>query len=116
MSNPEKASSIAAFVNGGYLTNDIVSSTFTDINTGRKETTYKNVAGNWNVNGRVMFNVPLRNIKFSVSSMSFASYNHTNGFSNNEKNLNKRVNLSEMLGLNYRSDLFDLVFGKHQLQ
>lgn len=39
--------------------------------------------------------------------MSFASYNHTNGFSNNEKNLNKRVNLSEMLGLNYRSDLFD---------
>mgnify|MGYP000851686255 CR=1 FL=1 len=107
MSNPEKASSIAAFVNGGYLTNDIVSSTFTDINTGRKETTYKNVAGNWNVNGRVMFNVPLRNIKFSVSSMSFASYNHTNGFSNNEINLNKRVNLSEMLGLNYRSDLFD---------
>jgi len=84
-SNPEKASSFATFVNAGYMTNDIVSSTFTDVTTGRKETTYKNVAGNWNANGRVMFNVPLKNIKFSVSSMSFASYSNTNGFSNNEK-------------------------------
>ncbi|MFA5650059.1 MAG: outer membrane beta-barrel protein [Proteiniphilum sp.] len=107
MSNPEKASSFNAHLNGTYLTNDIVSSTFTDIETGRKETTFRNVAGNWNANGRVMFNVPLRNIKFSVFSMSFASYNHTNGFSNNEQNVNKRTSLSEVLGLNYRSDLFD---------
>jgi len=106
-SNPEKASSFAAFVNAGYMTNDIVSSTFTDVSTGRKETTYRNVAGNWNANGRIMFNIPLKNIKFSVSSMSFASYNNTNGFSNNEKNTNKRMSLSEMLGLNYRSDQFD---------
>src|SRR5690554_94352 len=107
MYNPEKASSFNAHLNGTYLTNDIVSSTFTDIETGRKETTFRNVAGNWNANGRVMFNVPLRNIKFSVFSMSFASYNHTNGFSNNEQNVNKRTSLSEVLGLNYRSDLFD---------
>ncbi len=107
-SNPEKASSFAAFVNAGYMTNDIVSSTFTDVSTGRKETTYRNVAGNWNANGRIMFNIPLKNIKFSVSSMSFAGYNHTNGFSNNEMNTNKRVSLTEVLGLNYRSDLFDL--------
>ena len=101
-----------------YLTNDIVSSTFTDLTTGRRETTYENVAGNWNANGRIMFNVPLKNIKFSVFSMSFVSYNRSNGFSGFytqgsdvptiEKNLNQRVNLSEVLGLNYRSDLFDL--------
>lgn len=106
-SNPEKASSIASFVNFGYLTNDIVSSTVTDRKTGRKETTYKNVAGNWNANGRLMMNFPLKNIKFSVFSMSFASYNHTNGFSNNEKNLSQRMNLSQALGLNYRSEEFD---------
>ena len=106
-SNPEKASSFNAFANAGYLTNDIVSSTFTDINTGRKETTFRNVAGNWNANGRMMFNVPLKNIKFSVFSMSFASYNHTNGFSNNEQNVSRRATLAEVLGLNYRSDLFD---------
>lgn len=106
-SNPEKASSLTAFVNAGYMTNDIVSSTFTDVSTGRKETTYRNVAGNWNANGRVMVNVPLKNIKFSIFSMSFASYNHTNGFSNNEKNVNRRATLAEVLGLNYRSDQFD---------
>ena len=106
-SNPEKASSLTAFVNAGYMTNDIVSSTFTDVSTGRKETTYRNVAGNWNANGRVMLNVPLKNIKYSIFSMSFASYNHTNGFSNNEKNVNRRATLAEVLGLNYRSDQFD---------
>jgi len=106
-SNPEKASSFATFVNAGYMTNDIVSSTFTDVTTGRKETTYRNVAGNWNANGRMMFNLPLRNIKFSIFNMSFASYNHTNGFSNNEMNTNKRASLTEVLGLNYRSDQFD---------
>ena len=106
-SNPEKASSLAAFVNAGYMTNDIVSSTVTNVITGRKETTYRNVAGNWNANGRVMVNVPLKNIKFSIFSMSFASYNHTNGFSNNEKNVNRRATLAEVLGLNYRSDQFD---------
>lgn len=107
-SNPEKASSFATFVHAGYMTNDIVTSTLTDLATGRKETTYRNVKGNWNANGRMMFNLPLKNIKFSVFSMSFAAYNNTNGFSNNEKNTNKRLSLTEVLGLNYRSDFFDL--------
>jgi hypothetical protein len=119
-SNPEKASSFTTFVNAGYMTDDIVSASITNVNTGRRETTYRNVAGNWNVNGRVMFNVPLRNIKFSVSSMSFASYSNTNGFSKSitsenepaqftdaDKNTNKRMSLSEVLSLNYRSDQFD---------
>jgi len=106
-SNPQKASSFAAFVNAGYMTNDIVTATLTDVTTGRKETTYRNVEGNWNANGRMMFNVPLKNIRFSIFNMSFASYNHTKGFSNNEMNTNRRATLTEVLGLNYRSDLFD---------
>ncbi|WP_294069730.1 TonB-dependent receptor [Proteiniphilum sp. UBA1028] len=120
ISNPEKASSFNAFINGGYLTNDIVRATITNVNTGRKMSTYQNVTGNWNANGRIMFNVPLKNIKFSVFSMSFASYNLTNGFSKSivndaeandftdeDMNTNKRLSLAEVLGLNYRSDLFD---------
>lgn len=106
-SNPQKASSITSFVNFNYLTNDIVNSTFTDRATGRKETTFKNVQGNWNASGRLMTNFPLKNIKFSIFTMSYASYNHTNGFSNNEENLNRRTNLMQVLGLNYRSDAFD---------
>ncbi|MDD4697280.1 MAG: TonB-dependent receptor [Fermentimonas sp.] len=123
-SNPEKASSFNAFANAGYLTNDVVPLTVTNIETGRKVRTYENIAGNWNANGRFMFNVPLKNIKFSVFSMSFLSYNHSNGFSGTfqqtddvitreninitpEKNLSQRMNVGEVLGLNYRSDLFD---------
>lgn len=105
--NPEKNRSMGFFGDIRYLTNDIVSSTMTDRETGRRETTYENVAGNWNANGRMMMNIPLKNIRFSVFSMSFASYNHANGFSNLEKNLSRRLNLGETLGLNYRSDLID---------
>lgn len=105
--NPEKNRSMGLFGDIRYLTNDIVSSTLTDRETGRRETTYENVTGNWNANGRMMMNIPLKNIKFSVFSMSFASYNHANGFSNLEKNLSRRLNLGETLGLNYRSDRID---------
>src|SRR5690554_235874 len=120
-SNPEKASSFNTFINAGYMTNDIVSATITDVNTGRRETTYQNVKGNWNANGRMMFNVPLGNIKFSLFSMSFVSYNQSKGyaksitdendskvFTNDDLNINNRLSLMEMLGLNYRSDLFDI--------
>ena len=114
--NPEKNRHMGVFGGINYLTNDIVSATTTDLSTGAKRTTFENVSGNWNANGRMMMNVPLKNIKFSIFSMSFASYNQSNGFSNTidldgaehiEKNLSKRVNLGETLGLNYRSDLFD---------
>ncbi|MGI6047264.1 MAG: outer membrane beta-barrel protein [Petrimonas sp.] len=105
--NPEKNQSIGFFGDIRYLTNDIVSSTMTDRATGRRETTYENVTGNWSANGRMMLNLPLKNIKFSIFSMSFTSYNHSNGFSNLEKNLSRRMNLGETLGLNYRSDVLD---------
>ncbi len=105
--DPEKNRAVMFFARAGYLTNDIVSSTFTDRATGRKETTYENVKGNRNANARAIFNTPLKNIKFSVFSMSFVGYNHTNGFSNGEPNLNKRLNLMQALGMNYRSDMFD---------
>ncbi|MDD4800158.1 MAG: TonB-dependent receptor [Proteiniphilum sp.] len=121
-SNPEKASSFHTFLNAGFMTNDIVSATYTNVNSGRRVNTYRNVEGNWNVNGRMMFNVPLGNIKFSIFSMSFASYSNTSGytkssveeldiekieFTGEDKNTNKRMSLMEVLGLNFRSDQFD---------
>jgi len=66
--------------------------------------------------------VPLGNIKFSLFSMSFASYSNTSGytkssveeldiekieFTGEDKNTNKRMSLMEVLGLNFRSDQFD---------
>ncbi len=106
--NPEKNRSYMFMANGGFIVNDIVSSRTTDRETGRKESTYENVDGNWNANARFMTNQPLGNIKFSLFSMTFSSYNNSNGFSNGEQNTSKRLNLGETLGLNYRSDQFDL--------
>lgn len=106
--NAEKNSAYMFMSNVGFTVNDIVSSTITDRKTGRRESTYENTNGNWNANARFMTNQPLRNIKFSVFSMTFASYNNSNGFSNEEKNTSKRLNLGERMGVNYRSDQFDM--------
>ncbi len=94
--------------NAGFTVNDIVSYRVTDQETGKKESTYQNVNGNWNVSGRFMTNQPFRNIKFSLFSMTSTNYNNSNGFSNGEKNTSKRLNISERLGLNYRSELLDM--------
>jgi len=105
--DPVKNRSYMFMTNAGFTVNDIVTSRMTDKETGRKESTYENVNGNWNASTRFMTNQPLRNIKFSLFSMTFASYNNSNGFSNGEKNTSKRLNLGETLGMNYRSDEFD---------
>ena len=106
--NPEKNRAYMFMTNAGFTVNDIVSYRITDSETGKKESTYENVNGNWNVNARFMTNQPLKNIKFSLFSMTFASYNNSNGFSNGEKNKSKALNLGERMGVNYRSDLFDM--------
>lgn len=105
--NPEQNRSYMLMTNAGFTVNDIVTSRTTEKETGKKESTYENVNGNWNANARFMTTQPLGNIKFSLFSMSFATYNNSNGFSNGEQNTSKRLNLGETLGLNYRSDLFD---------
>lgn len=106
--NPETNRSYMFMTNAGFTVNDIVSYRITDKDTGKKESTYENVNGNWNASARFMTNQPLGNIKFTMFSMTFASYNNANGFSNTEKNTSKRLNLGETLGVNYRSDLFDM--------
>ena len=104
---PQQKSSINFFGNASYTLNDIVSSTFTDVFTGQKETTYKNVNGNWNANGRLMLNLPIKKTNFSVFSMSSGSYTHTNGYSNNEINLSQRTGLGQTLGIDFRSGVVD---------
>ena len=106
-SNPKKNQSYMFTSNTGFTTNDIERSRITDKETGKKESTFVNVNGNWHANGRFMTNQPLISKKLSISSTSFASFNVSNGLSNGEENKSKRLNLREVLGLNYRSDEFD---------
>ena len=86
-----------------YTLNAIVTSRFTDPETGRKENTYRNVNGNWDGDLRFTTSQPLFSKKFTVSSTSNGSYRVSNGFSNNEENVSRQVNLSENLSFNYNS-------------
>ena len=94
--------------NGNYVLNDIVSYTAYDALTGVKTTSYKNVNGNYAANARIMFNTPLKNKKFSISSMSMASYNNRNGYINEAKNTSKNTILSERASFDFRSTYLDL--------
>ncbi|NCB25581.1 MAG: TonB-dependent receptor [Bacteroidia bacterium] len=89
--------------NFNYTLNAIVTSRFTDPETGRKENTFRNVNGNWDGDIRFIISQPLFSKKFTVSSTSNASYRVNNGFSNNEENVSRQTNLSENLGFNYNS-------------
>lgn len=106
---PEKQTAFMVMANANYVVNDIVSSSvYSKTETGKRETTYENVNGNYNGDIRMIVNTPLKNKKFSVNSMTFSSFMNRNGFSNGAKNKNRQLMLSENAGIDYRSDLFDL--------
>ncbi|WP_293715675.1 TonB-dependent receptor [uncultured Parabacteroides sp.] len=105
---PEKQTAFMVMLNASYVVNDIVTKSIYVGESGRKMTTYDNVNGNYNGNLRVLFNTPLKNKKFSVNSMTMASYANTNGFINEEKNTNKNYTAMERAGIDFRSDYIDL--------
>lgn len=55
-----------------------------------------------------MINTPFKNRKFTVNSMSVASFSNSNGFINEEKNTNKSLTLSERAGIDFRSTYLDI--------
>lgn len=105
---PEKQRAFIIMANGSYIINDIVSYTSYNQETGVKTTTYKNVDGNYSGNVRMMLNTPLKNKKFSINSMTMASYANSNGYINEEKNTNRNLVLSERGGIDFRSSYLDL--------
>lgn len=105
---PEKQRAFMIMANGSYIINDIVSYTSYNQETGVKTTTYKNVNGNYSGNVRMMLNTPLKNKKFSINSMTIASFANSNGYINEEKNTNRNLILSERGGIDFRSSYLDL--------
>ena len=105
---PEKQRAFMIMANGSYIINDIVSYTSYNQGTGVKTTTYKNVNGNYSGNVRMMLNTPLKNKKFSINSMTMASFANSNGYINEEKNTNRNLILSERGGIDFRSSYLDL--------
>ncbi|MDD2952085.1 MAG: TonB-dependent receptor [Parabacteroides sp.] len=105
---PEKQRAFMIMANGNYIINDIVSYTSYNQGSGVKTTTYKNVNGNYNGNIRMMLNTPLKNKKFSINTMTMASFANSNGYINEEKNTNQNLILSERAGIDFRSSYLDL--------
>ena len=105
---PEKQTAFMVMLNANYIVNDIVTKSIYVGESGKKMTTYENINGNYNGNIRVLFNTPLKNKKFSVNSMTMASYANSNGFINEEKNTNKSFIAMERAGFDFRSDYLDL--------
>ena len=105
---PEKQRAFMIMANGSYIINDIVSYTSYNQETGVKTTTYKNVNGNYSGNVRMMLNTPLKNKKFSINSMTMASFANSNGYINEKKNTNRNLILSERGGIDFRSSYLDL--------
>lgn len=105
---PEKQTALMVMLNFDYIINDIVNKSVYVGSTGKKMTTYDNVNGNYNGNIRVLFNTPLKNRKFTINSMTMASYANTNGFINSEKNTNKNTVVMERAGIDFRSNYLDL--------
>lgn len=93
---------------GGFSVNDIGSVVTLYPETSSRETTYENINGNWNVNFMAMFNMPLKNKKFSISNFVFSSFQNRRSYTNSQLNTMQTLNLRDRSSINYRSELFDL--------
>ena len=91
-----------------YVLNDIVSRTTTDRLTGRRQTTYENIDGNYNLDGRLIINLPLPGKHFTLSSMTYARYGHSGGFIDGSRNTSQATVLMQHAGISFRSSLADI--------
>jgi hypothetical protein len=111
---PETQLMYNAEFNGGFSVNDIASTTVWQGDTIRV-TTYDNINGNWNANLRGMFNIPLKNKKFTIGNFAnFRTVNQNSYISDESDKTNRLKNtmvtysVNDRASINYRSDLFDV--------
>lgn len=104
-SNYEKGSFFTISVGGNYTINKIVDYTITD-EIGNVSSTYRNVNGNWGVNGGLIFSTPLKNKKITIDNSSYGYLMRNIGFSNGLKNVTTNLTMSESFSINYRSEKF----------
>lgn len=106
ISNYEKGSYFMITASGNYIVNKIVDYTVTDAQ-GNVESSYRNVKGNWGMNGGIIFSTPLRNKKFTLDNSSFGYFVRNIGYSNGNKNVTYNLTLSETFSMSYKSEKFD---------
>ncbi|GHT64502.1 collagen-binding protein [Bacteroidia bacterium] len=111
---PETQLMYNAEFNGGFSLNDIAATTIWQGDSIRI-TTYDNISGNWNANLRGMFNIPLRNKKFTIGNFANLQVVNQNSYisdesdkTSNVKNTMKTYGINDRGSINYRSELFDI--------
>lgn len=105
-SNYEKGSFFMITGGGNYIFNKIVDYTTID-EFGNVESSYRNVSGNWGLNGGIMFNTPLRNKKITIDNSTFGYFVRNIGYSNAVKSITYNLTMSESFSINYRTDKFN---------
>ncbi|MEG1643498.1 MAG: TonB-dependent receptor [Bacteroidales bacterium] len=105
--NAERQRAMMAALNGSYVINSIVSSTYYTPD-GIHITKPVNETGEWYVNGIFLANAPFKNNKFTVNSFTNAGYKNQIGYLNSERNRSATFNVSEKLGFMFRSTIIDL--------
>lgn len=110
--NQERASMLMIRGRFTHTLDDIVTVARQNTAQGR-DFTYENINGNMTANARVIFNTPLRNKKFSLNSMSYASYVRDNtyltslGSNIDSRNTANIYSLQQNMGIQFRSDVID---------
>jgi len=93
--------------NGNMSFNDITSTTRM-LDDGVRLTTYENINGNWDARVRGMFNMPLRNKRFTVGSFAMVNYRNQNSKIDQLENTMRNFMIMNNANANYKSDLFDV--------
>ncbi len=116
---PESQLAFMVMADGNYVINDIVNYTiYAADNSGFRTTSYENTNGNYNANMRVMLNTPLKNRKFTIGTMTMASYSNqkefvgyteaATGMVDKNESTSKNLVLMERASIDYRSSVIDL--------
>lgn len=93
-------------LNFSQVSNDIVSSSFTNTDTsaanfGKQTTQYVNASGGYRASGFVTAGLPIHDSKNMINSRTSVNYNKSISFINGEQNVTGNLNLSQGLDFNY---------------
>lgn len=105
---PETQQATFVMFNTSFSTNNVVTKTTTNKETGGRYTTYTNANGNFRINGMFMMNRPLRNKKWFVNGRIFANYNTSPGYIDGEYNRAGDLRLSPSIGMRFTNDIFQI--------
>jgi hypothetical protein len=93
--------------------NSIVNASDYDAN-GKQTVTSVNVNGVYNINARVMMNLPIPNTKLSMNNTVSGNYGNSVNYSNGLENKTKNTSVSETFRLTFRNDWLELT-GSYRL-